>query len=76
LREYYTPEQVGLLSSEYKDVYKVTVNKRSSTLVSTHIEDAKYWRDNNTPVKGGGQQVFSPDLKNNATFEKINSNGN
>ncbi|SFQ31208.1 RHS repeat domain-containing protein [Parafilimonas terrae] len=54
-----TPEQVGLLSSEYTDVYKVTVTKRSQTLVSTHIEDAKYWRDGNSPVQGGGQLVLN-----------------
>jgi len=70
------PEDVGLLSSEYTEVYKVTVNKSTESLITTHIENAKYWRDNTTTLEGGGQQIFSPELKSNATFEKINSNGN
>lgn len=67
------PEQVGLLSSDYVEVWKATLKDGTSakTLNSTHISDAKYWRDGTTTVEGGGQQIFSPELKDNVTWEQI-----
>ncbi len=67
-----TPEEVGLSSSEYSDVYKVTVRKRTNTLVSTHQRNTTYFRNNNVKLVGGGEQIYSPELKNNAIFEKLN----
>ncbi|MCO5268369.1 MAG: polymorphic toxin type 46 domain-containing protein [Brumimicrobium sp.] len=69
-----TPEEVGLLSSKYTEVYKVTTTaKKVNALVSTHIKDAKYFADGVTPVKGGGKQIFSKEINSStAKFEKIN----
>lgn len=65
------PEQVGLSSAEYTEVYKVTLTKRTKALSSTHQENAPYWRNPEITTEGGGEQLFSREIKDNATFEKI-----
>lgn len=67
-----TPEQVGLLSSEYSEVYKVTINQKTSGLVSTHTKDAEYFLDKTKTIEGGGKQIYAPKINSSsATFEKI-----
>lgn len=72
------PGDVGLDPTEYTEVYKVTITaKEAKALNSTHAENTPYWKDvvegveNPRITKGGGEQVFSRDIKNNATFEPI-----
>ncbi len=66
------PENVGLLSKDYSEIYKVTVGSNLKILKSIHKENVGYWRDKTTILEGGGEQIFSKNLKDNATFEKIN----
>ena len=67
------PEQVGITSEHYTEIYKVTVNSENKVLVSNHKKDVGYWRDETKVLEGGGEQLFSKDLKNNASFEKISN---
>jgi len=66
-----TPEQVGLKSADYSEVYKVTLTQDAKVLKSTHKKDAPYWRDKSQTTEGGGQQIYNTEIKNTATFEKI-----
>jgi RHS repeat-associated protein len=65
------PEQIGLISSEIEATYKVTVDKTTKVLNSTHTTNATYYRNESIKVVGGGKQIYSPELQNNATFTKI-----
>ena len=72
------PGDVGLVAEDYTEIYKVTVtSENAKVLNSTHKKDAPYWTDviNNAEkpraTQGGGEQIFSRDLKNNAKFEKL-----
>ncbi len=66
-----TPEQIGLSSSDVVEQYRVIVNQDSKVLFSTHKKNATYYKDDSIKIKGGGQQIYSRDLKNNVTFQKI-----
>jgi RHS repeat-associated protein len=66
------PEHVGISSSDYTEIYKVTVRSDNKVLISTHKENIGYWRDEAKVLEGGGEQIFSRNLKENATFEPIN----
>ncbi len=66
-----TPEQVGISSRDYTEIYKVTVDKDNKALISTHKKNTFYWRATDQKLEGGGQQIFSKDLKDNATFERV-----
>jgi len=66
-----TPEQVGLKSSDYSEVYKVTLAQDAKVLKSTHKKNATYWRDKSQKTEGGGEQIYNAEIKNTATFEKI-----
>jgi hypothetical protein len=66
-----TPEQVGISSTDYTEIFKVTLDKDVKTLISTHKKDAPYWINPEQTLEGGGEQIFSRDLKYKATFEKI-----
>ena len=66
-----TPEEIGLASEDVVKTYKVTVNKSTEGTYSTHVEGKKLYYDETRTAKGGGTQIYSPDLKNNATFTVI-----
>lgn len=66
-----TPEQVGVDPSDYTEVFKVTLDKDMKALISTHKKNTPYWRNPDKTLDGGGEQIFSKDLKDNATFEKL-----
>lgn len=64
-----TPEQVGLSSKEYSEVYKVTLNQKTTGMVSSHKKNTTYFRDNSVKVEGGGQQIYAPKINgSSATF--------
>ena len=67
---------VGISSSDYTEIYKVTINKnmKNESLISTHKKDTPYWRQPEQTLPGGGEQIYNESIKNagNATFEKIN----
>ena len=64
------PESIGLDPNDIVETYTVTVKKDTKVLVSTHKTDSPYYKDHSVTVEGGGQQMFSRDLKENASFEK------
>lgn len=66
-----TPEQVGLKSADYSEVYKVTLTEDAKVLKTTHKKDAPYWRDKSQKTEGGGEQIYNTEIKNTATFDKI-----
>jgi hypothetical protein len=66
-----TPGQVGLDASDFSETYKVTLNTDFKVLNSTHKVDSEYYLNPGQLTPGGGKQIFSKDLKNNAKFELI-----
>ena len=67
-----TPAQVGIDPSDYTEIYKVTLDKDSKVLISTHKENTPYWRNPEKTLDGGGEQIYGESIKEKATFEKIN----
>jgi RHS repeat-associated protein len=63
-----TPEQIGLLSKDYPKILKVELKEDVNVLVTKHIRNKEYWRDNKTKVEGGGTQLFSTEIKDKATI--------
>lgn len=57
-----TPEQVGLLGKDY-ELYEVTVGNKAKVHISYHEKKTKYWADNKTDVIGGGEQIYSNEIK-------------
>lgn len=72
------PGDVGLDPTDYTEIYKVTITaKEAKALNSTHRENAPYWKDviknvdNPRITPGGGEQIYSRDIKTFADFQKI-----
>lgn len=64
------PEQIGLDPNSVVETYNVTLNSSTSVLFSSHTTNAKFYANPSVTVEGGGTQVYSRDLKANATFVK------
>jgi hypothetical protein len=60
-----TPESIGIPSSQVAETLRVRVKKKTEALISFHKENTTFYKDGVTPVSGGGQQIFTSDLKNN-----------
>jgi RHS repeat-associated protein len=66
------PEQIGLKTEDIAETYKVILKEDVKVLKSTHIKDkAPYYSPNAKTVEGGGEQIFSRDIKNSAEFIPI-----
>ena len=47
------------------------MDKKSTGLFSTHGKDIPLYNDPSKKSTGGGIQIFSPELKDNATFTPL-----
>lgn len=66
------PEEIGLRTEDVAETYKVVVKQESKVLVSEHVKNkAPYYDKSAAPVEGGGTQIYSKDLKNNAEFTQL-----
>ena len=65
------PASIGLKPDDIAETFSVTVNKATKVLNSTHTKNAAYYKDPSITLDGGGKQIFSKELKNNATFKKL-----
>ena len=63
-----TPEEIGLNPNDVVQTFDVTVNRNTNALSSTHKKNTTYYRNENVTLEGGGKQIYSKELKNNATF--------
>lgn len=65
------PEEVGLLSKDYVRIFKVELTEKVEVLVTKHGKGLEYWQDGKTITKGGGEQLFSTEVKNKAIITEI-----
>jgi RHS repeat-associated protein len=68
------PEEIGLDPSDVAEgeTYLVKINKDvEEVLTSTHKRKVELYYDKSRKSKGGGIQYYSKDIKDNATFTKI-----
>jgi RHS repeat-associated protein len=66
------PEQIGLKPEDIAETYKVILKEDVKVLKSTHIKNkAPYYSPNAKAVEGGGEQIFSREIKNSAEFIPI-----
>ena len=67
-----TPEQIGLDPNDVAETFQVNVTTETKDcLFSTHVKQSELYYDQSRKSVGGGTQIFSEELKNNATFIKI-----
>lgn len=65
-----SPESIGIPSSQVGETLRVKVKSDTKALLSTHKKNTTFYKDGTTHVSGGGQQIYSTELKNNIEIIK------